>query len=489
VDAAAGKDAIIAAGEAYLPKLSDQTQNEFSAYIGRAAYFNATGRTIDGLKGMLFRQPPTVTVPDNVKPMLDNVTLSGVPLQILTLEVAEEVLTVGRVGILVDFPQVDTSAMTLADTRRQNLQPLMTTYVAESILNWQTATINNVKVLSQVRLEEDVEVPTDEFTVVSKKQYRVLDLARLENPLSGETQIVYRVRVFEVIQKDGKEEDVQIGDDVFPKMNGDYLDYIPFYFISVDDVSECIDEPPLLDLVDMNLAHFRTTADYEHGCHFTGLPTPVVSGYTPDATGAASTFGIGSMSAWVFPRPEAKAYYLEFTGQGLGALKENITAKEQKMAVLGARMLEGQGKSGVESADTAGIHRSGEQSTLASAAQAMSIGISLALNTYCMFAGASDPKGAKFDLNRDFFPPVTDALTLTALIAGWQNGAYGYETLFNMLKQNEIIALEQTVEGEIASMKLNPPVIPGGTQVNQSGKTPIETPANPTIRQMQTPPK
>lgn len=489
-DASAGKDAIYNAGEKYLPKLTDMSQPEYDAYRGRAPFFNATWRTISGLQGMMFRQPPQVEVDQSILPYLDDITMSAVPMQIFTLELVEEVLTVGRVGVMVDYPQVDISSLTLADAQAQNLRPMMKSYLAESILNWKMSPVNNKTVLSQVVLQETVEIYKDEFTFNDSTQYRVLDLFPLK--LSDNSiRTIYRVRVFTVEPNGaGILEDV-LQSTTFPIINGDYIDYIPFYFLGTDDVSCNLDVPPLIDLIDMNISHYQCTADYEHGCHFTGLPTPVISGYTPTATD--DKFGIGSMTAWVFPRADAKASYLEFTGQGLGCLERNLAAKEQKMAVLGARMLEAQ-SAGVESADTAGIHRSGEQSTLASIAQAFSLGFTNALKTFSSFAGIEDTSKVTFDLNRDFFPPIIDALTLTALVAGWQNGAYSYQSLFNMLKQNEIIALEQTVQGEIAAMKIHPPLIPGGTQVNQNAQQQHPTqqtldPANPTIRQLQTPPK
>jgi hypothetical protein len=89
-----------------------------------------------------------------------------------------------------------------------------------------------------------------------------------------------------------------------------------------------IDEPPLIDLVDANLALYGINADYRHGLHFTGLPTPVVSGYQPQKDG--EKFYIGSTSAWVFPDPQAKAVFLEFTGQGLDALKAPATTRSSR---------------------------------------------------------------------------------------------------------------------------------------------------------------
>ena len=488
MDVCAGQDAIRSGGVTYLPQLKDQDMTEYGAYKDRTPFYNATWRTVVGLQGMLFRKPPKVVVPEIVKPMLANIDLSGTSLHIFSLEVAEECLKLGRVGIFVDFPEVPDGA-TAADAITKNFRPCMRMYKAASIINWKPTNINNETVLSMIVLKESKDIAVDEFEDTPVPQWRVLDLLSIGN---NPGDVVYRVRVFERDEKNDK--DVLIST-VFPMVNGKMLDRIPFQFIGVDDTDCDIDEPPLIDLVDMNLSHYQTTADYEHGCHFTGLPTPVITGYTPDIDGAK--FYIGSTTAWVFNRPDAKAFYLEFTGEGLGSLKQNLDKKEGHMAILGARMLEVQVR-GVESANTAAIHRGGEQSMLASVAQSISIGMTNVLEMFCKFAGASvmldptDPASkCKFDLNRDFFPVPMDALTLTAIIAAWQNSAISYQTMFDNLQTAEIIPLESTAELEMAAIKLNPPpaalvgTTPGSASPNApKGAATPATPA-PTITQLQ----
>jgi len=483
LDVCKGQDAIHAAGTTYLPRLGDQTESDYQAYKDRASFYNATWRTVVGLQGMLFRKPPAVTFPKQAEAMLDNITLTGTSLHLFALEVAEECLKLGRVGVFVDFPVAPIGA-TQADVLGSNFRPSMKIYSAPSVINWKTKTINNSTMLSMVVIKEVVDLPgDDEFADIAKIRYRVLDLT-----LNGNfSKPIYRVRVFEVEDDSGKPRDVLVEGPFYPKINGKHLELIPFQFIGVDDVSWAVDEPPLIDLVDVNISHYRTNADYEHGCHFTGLPTPVISGYTVDPANTQK-FHIGSMTAWVFPNAQAKATYLEFTGQGLDALRTNLDKKEGQMAILGARMLEVQVR-GVESANTASIHRGGEQSMLASIAQAISIGIQKTLEMFCKFAGAEGE--VKFELNRDFFPAPMDALTLTAIIAGWQNGAYSYDTMFANLKKGEIVPVEATPEAEQAAIKANPPPaqdVPT-TPGNASPKGPKanETPATPapTITQLQ----
>lgn len=484
-DASEGQEAIHKAGADYLPALADQTSAEYKAYKMRACFYNATWRTIAGLQGMIFRKPAVVEVVPVVQTMLEDVSLCGENLHMFTLEVLEECLTVGRVGIFVDYPTIDPIHTTEADSLLLGLRPILKQYMTESIINWKKSVIGNRCVLSMVVLSEEVSaIGKDEFDIVETAQYRVLDLFPLVKP-DGTTQLVYRVRVFTVSDKD---EDVLMSTD-FPQIKGKYLDTIPFFVIGTDSVEICPDSPPLIDLVDINLSHYRTTADYEHGCHFTGLPTPVISGYTPEKEG--QSFGIGSMTAWVFPRADAKASFLEFTGTGLKALEANLTRKETQMAVLGARMLESKQSNG-DSQGGAALNMGGEQSLLASISQAASIGIERALSMFSKFAGTDQT--AKFRLNKDFFPMPMSALNLTALVASWQNGAISYGTLFDNLQRGEIVDIDQTVERELEKMDQHKPEIPGGTKVNQSSttgthETVLPGSSNPTQRQLQTPPK
>jgi hypothetical protein len=163
-----------------------------------------------------------------------------------------------------------------------------------------------------------------------------------------------------------------LAETIYPTSQGRPLARIPFEFFGIRDNTPCVDKPPLLDLVEVNLSHYRTTADYEHGLHFTGLPTPVVTGFYSDAQDAQ--LRIGSGTAWLLPDPTSKAFYLEFTGQGLSELREALRAKEAMMATLGARILAPERKVS-ETAQAAAIHQAGENSVLASIAQSISIGL------------------------------------------------------------------------------------------------------------------
>ena len=114
IDAAEGENKIHDGGDKYLPKLRTEQTDDYNARKGRTPFFNATWRTISGLKGMLFRKAPQADLPAAIKSCMDDIDMGGTPIDIFAQELSEELLTAGRVGVLVDYPQATTEGMTVA---------------------------------------------------------------------------------------------------------------------------------------------------------------------------------------------------------------------------------------------------------------------------------------------------------------------------------------------------------------------------------------
>lgn len=431
-DAAEGEDVIHERGVAYLPKLHQEKEADYQARKSRAPFFNATWRTISGMKGLIFRKEPVAELPSVVSVYAENIDLTGRPLDVFAQAVTEDMLTEGRCGLLVDYPPMplddNGEAISVAQAEAMGLRPYVSKYSAAAIINWKTARINNVLKTVLVVLEEDEEVAGEnQFEYKTRKRYRVLDLTA-----SG-----YRQRV---IVKDNEGADLVISE-TFPRMRGQAMTEIPFVFIGVDDLSPEIDSPPLLDLVNMNLHHYTVGADYEHGCHFSGLPTLFIFGMQPDDQ---NPIYIGGAAANVIPSPDGHAEYAEVT-QGFDALRQNLDGKKAEMAILGARMLETQ-RASVESSETQKQRVNGEMSVLAALANVISTAITKALMVMADWAGAAGE--VEYELNTDFVPEGMSAQELTALVSAWQAGAISSQVLFENLKRGEIIDGDDEFEDE-----------------------------------------
>jgi hypothetical protein len=394
---------------------------------------------------MMFRKPPVVDIAESIKPLLDDVTMSGINFETFAVQIAMETLSVGRVGILVDYPTASTEGMTAAEAALLNLRPTMQQYKAESIINWKTAWIGNKNVLTLIVLAENATLDGGEFEHKKEVHYRVLDL------LNG----AYRVRVFRI---NDNGDDEQIGPDIFPVMTNKPLGFIPFYFLGVDDTTMEVDDPPLIDLVDLNIDHYRMSADHKHGLHFTGLPTGVITGFTPENPG--DKLYVGADHFLVLPNPEARAQFLEYTGQGLKAIVDEMDRVEQQMGILGARLLISE-KKATETAQTAQIHRAGESSILSSIAYTISRSLTKALTLFSRWAGVE--QGCTVTMNQEFLPPEVTPQELSEWLKAWQAGAPGFsdEGLFSLLQRREFVDANVTLEDEQSRIESKGPKMPG----------------------------
>jgi len=475
-DVVSGQDAIYYGSTLYLAKLAEETDPEYKKRQERTPFFNATWRTMAAFIGMMFRKPPAKTYPDKLQELLNDVTMSGVSFDNFAQDVALEDIMVSRVGVLVDYPNgnitnPDGTAITMAQAEVMGLRPSMVMYKAEQIINWRYEFINNHYTLTQVRLWEQHTEVESEFKDKKFAVIRVLDL------INGH----YRVRRFL------EENESQIGWDIYPTMNGQPMEYIPFYFIGPDGGEPELSDPVLIDLVDLNIKHFQVSADFEHGCHMTGLPTPWIAGATPQSFAADGSpiwpkLYIGSMTAWMLPAG-AETGYLEFNGQGLKALTDNLDKKEAQMAAIGAKMLTPE-KTGVEAAETVAMRHAGENSILAAIAVAVSEGLTKALKVFAEWAGVPVTEdNIKFDINRDFMPFPMSPQALVALLATVQAAQLSSESLFDLMKRGDLIDAEISFEDEQARIDaapaMPPPVAaPIGEEVpepkNKGTEKPIE---------------
>ncbi|WP_322884164.1 DUF4055 domain-containing protein [Sinorhizobium medicae] len=439
-DVTQGHKAIQAAGVKYLPKLGDQSDAEYDAYKKRATFFNATGRVKDALTGMVFRKEAKLEHQDAFKPIIQDMTLTGTPFEQFAENIVEELMDVNRVGVLVDYPNVGAVAsgkvVTLDVADKLGIRVYASIYKAEDIINWRTTQVGGKSVLSLVVLRECTEVidPADMFCVTKKIQYRVLEL------IGG----VYKQSVWVENSNGTRVTSWTLALEVMPTKGGKPMDAIPFEFFSSEGGEPCVHDPVLYDLAVVNLAHYRNTADMEHGLHFTGLPTAVISGVSADDD---DSYRIGSVTAWVFSDAQAKATYLEFKGEGLGQLRNAIQDKEAQMAALGARMLAPE-KRDAEAADTIAQKRQGENSSLAALVNSVSRGLTRVLTIMAGWQGAGDAVTVK--LNTDFLAVSMPPQQITALLQAVMSGNLSPQSFYESLVKGEVVSGARDYEAEKA---------------------------------------
>jgi hypothetical protein len=423
-----GEEVIKLRGTDFLPKLDKQKDQQYTDYKTRAMFYNAVERTVQGLTGAVFAKMPIFHIDsEEDQDFFDSLTLDRTPFIDLAKAAFTDVLCPSRVGLFADVPIGD------ADGN----EAYLVMYDALSIINWREDVINGKLTLTQVVLHENITVDgDDEFDHDTEEQWRVLELVYLNE------RWVYQQRIFRRSPAPETRDKFILINTIYPTKHGVPLDHIPFVIINPTKIGARVEKPICIDMVNVNLSHFRSSADLEHGRHFTGLPTAWVAGFDPKR----AELTIGSSMAWVSANPNAHAGYLEFTGQGLSTLENALRDKEKLLTILGARILEGQ-KDAVENAETQKVRRLGENSILANIADTVGMGLTIIVQEIADWRGKIGR--IRIELNKEYTSIKVDAPTITAVMGLLQNGAMSYDTFFYNLKQWQMVPTERTIEDEL----------------------------------------
>ena len=410
-----GEDAVKGAGTEYLPKVDPgQTLDEYHAYRARALFYDAVARTVDGFVGAVSRKAHVIDLPAGMEAFEEDATGEGMGLNEFVKTAVSETLLQARGGILVDYDEV-----------RQ--RSYLTIYRAEQITSWG----------DDIRLTETVYEPDPDDAL----KLRAIDQIRQLSIMDGK----YTVTIWRKAQAALGAGEWLPGEPAMPTLRGVPLDAIPWFWLTPKGNTARISKPPLLGMVNVALSHYRTSADLEHGRHFTGLPTLYVTGSTSE-----TAIRVGAASAIVLSDPNARVGYAEFTGQGLKSLETALETKEQQMAALGAAIFS-QSKKGVEAAETTRLRTSAENSLLMGVVSGVEESLEAALTVAAEWMGIA-PAGLGVAINRDFYDQVMEPAALAALVKAYQAGAISLATFLFNLQQGEMLPPDMDVQKEAARL-------------------------------------
>jgi len=438
-DCVDGSDAVKAKRTTYLPRLTGQKNDEYNAYLTRALFVSFTDRTLKGLVGLMTEREPNIEAPEEMRAYFEDTDNQGTSFFELLRWVTEEVVAMGRTGLLIDFPVEGGRAYTVP-------------YAAENIINWNTDTVTrqlNMLVLQELKYWPQ---PNTMHFLSRFMEYRLLRLSQSTGEYEGE---VWRRSTTDTSLGSLNRRSI-----IEPTIRGESIDIIPFTFITSEGITTDLVKPPMLDIVDVNLSHFRTSADLEHGRHFTALPVPVVTGVESD-----EPLRVGSEQAWVLPPHQAKAFYLEFTGQGLQSLETALKEKSDQMAIFSTRMMDNSSR-GSESPDNVRIRHSSDAANMTRIVETIENAFNRHYNLIKEMEGIQGPP-VKITLNKHFLDARMPASELREIVKAFVDGAINEETLIFNLTRGDIMqtdTLDRTVDKDI----------PGPREENKNDITPTD---------------
>lgn len=499
-DVSDGEKAVKEKGTKYLPKtgLMEVLKNGddlYKSYIKRASYFNGTGRTVDGLLGLVYRRSPVVELPAPLDEYVKDINMRGQDISTFSKKYLEEIIIKNRVGVLVDYP-VKSDVLSTAEAEKLNMRPFAIMFKAESILDWDEERINNVYKTSYIMLRE-TERKRQDLTVTSLEKRRVLDLVQPEELLQPEierltnayeddparlqdelyrlyatTPRYYRQRIFvkETVTDIDEEANKSSEDarwcqvsEFFPMdVKGNMFEDIPFFVTTDRGVSLDLDYSMVFDLASVNLSLYRNSADLENINHVGTNPTPCAIGLrstmlsnpnleeNEDAGDEQVALGLNTLLEF---GDGGSSWMLEASGQGAVSMEAMMDKKRQEMAVLGSKILASD-PNGVEAAETAQIHKQGEQGVLSSAVDAVIETMMNVFSTMYRWQTGTEYEAKKsdFQFNKDFIPGKLAPAVIVSMVQALQSGLMAPSEAFEMMKQGEWINPDKKFEDHSAEI-------------------------------------
>ncbi|MCL6184941.1 DUF4055 domain-containing protein [Acinetobacter baumannii] len=335
-DVCDGEDAVKEQREKYLPKPNahDKTpENDaaYAAYLTRAVFYEVTGTTLNSLVGAAFATDPSFKFTPELEHLERNANGAGLSAYQLAQTGIRHLLKHYRCALYVDYPDV-IPARNLKEHKEQNSYPMIHLLNAVDVINWDSMMVGNQKKLCLVVIREVVSTRgSDGFSKEDREQFRVL---RLEPDENGE--FAYSVQIY---TKNDKGE-YEGGPKKFPTdHSGRTWSYIPFTFVGAVDNSEEIKKPPLLALANLNLAHYRDSADFQESVFYMGQPQFYATGVNWAWYDEAKKRGIYIGAKVLLPLPENGDLGIVQADPNTLA-REAMKDKWEQMKEMGARLIE-----------------------------------------------------------------------------------------------------------------------------------------------------
>lgn len=422
----------------YLPMPSveeSDTENaaRYAAYLLRAVFYAVTSRTLLGMVGQVYASEVEVKLPAELEFMRLDATGTGLSLEQVSMATMYDIMACGRAGLYADYPTTE-GPVTVKQLNDGDIRPTITAYRPEAVINWRVKRRGGKFVPSLIVLVENIDVE-GMYNIETIPQYRELIL--IDN--------IYHVRLWRNIEVTPTNATMlgityaapgvfvmQMLSDLVPRDGRGFpFDSIPFTFVGAMNNDVTVDEPPLRDLAELNIAHYRNSADYEEACFLVGQPTPWFSGLTEDwvTDVLKGKVMLGSRAAVLLPE-NSQAGLLQVTANSMPM--EAMKHKEAQMVALGARLVENRAVR--RTLGEVQQSNASETSILASCANNVSAAYTFILKCAAAFVSAA-PAECSFRLPTDFALNRMSVEERTQLIADMQAGALSFTEVRTQLRR------------------------------------------------------
>lgn len=450
-----GTEGMRAAGQAFLPRHTEEDVDTWQRRLERTVLTNIFRRTVKSLSGRPFTEEIIMEdVPEPLREMSEDVDKQGNDINVFAREVFSEGLAMGHTAILVDFPPItqtndDGSTRTMADEVRDGVSPYFVHIHPDNIIAAFSEVINGVELLTHIRIREDAIEREGMFGEKEVERIRVME--------PGFWWLYEKVKV-----NNRKEEwrVVASGETSLP--------FIPIAMFYTDREALMLSNPPLIDIANLNIAHWQSSSDQRHILTVARFPILASSGVVDQGTTV-----IGPNEHLNTPDTQGRFYYVEHSGAAIEAGRNDLKDLEEDMVTLAMEPL--LRKPGNVTATQRAVDAAEGHSELETLAIKFSETLTLAFQMAAMWLSVDWPEDAKVVVYTEFGPTAQESKDIDQLIKMRSQGDISRESFFAELRRRNFLdinfdaaAEEGKIEGETPNVNMlktmpNLSVVPDGS--------------------------
>lgn len=341
----------------------------------------------------------------------------------------------GHSSSVVDFANV-TTPRNLAEERSLNRKPYLVPVHPRQVLGWRTSNDSTSSDLEQVRIREQVVVPSGAYGEQLVEQVRVLTPGGYELWRSA-PQPTTISPLMSVQPPPAQWELFDRGTTSLTR--------IPLVTVYSNRKGNLLSSPPLLEVAQLNIAYAQRFCDYHHAIHVGANPMLVLRGFDPDSD---SPLGISCNTALLLP-PDGGAEWAQPTSDAFDSQLRCLQALEDQISRLGINTLSSQNLTNA-AAEARRLDRIDSDSIMAVIAGDLERAISQLFELAAEYVGIEPPQVV---IPRDYDNRLVSGNDITAYLQLYMQGAISQQTLLKILQDGEILPANLDVEEEITRTK------------------------------------
>ncbi len=403
-----GTVAMKLAGKKYLPQNPLESGGAYQLRLELSILLNAYNKTCSFLSGQVFQSDMIFAddAPEQIVEWSRKIDTKGNDINVFSKRLLQHGLGKGVAIIYVDAPKQSGETITVEDEKTNNIRPYFKEIEPESVIGWRVDEVTGE--LTQIRFLETIVRPVGKYGYKNVTCVRVLEKGRWEvHELDGDGTVT-------------AVEEGELGIDVIP---------ISIY-IPGNEISVLTGKPPMMDLAELNLGHWRSNSDQINILHVARVP--ILFGINIDV----NQMPVGTAAMITSTDESAKLEYVEITGKAIESGRDELKDFEAQMALYGLQQLIP--RSGNMTATEKAITSSESNSSLSTWATEFESCLQHALEIMAMFGGAEFPADS-VSVNKEFMIGIADPQEIQALLNAQDQGIISAQACFTELRRRGVL--------------------------------------------------